>query len=47
MEITRENVLKRIEDYMRKNYELTPACNLSDDEIINMFRIMQKEDLLI
>lgn len=46
-EIIREDVLKRIEDYMRNICELAPACKLSDDEIINMFRIIQKEDLLI
>lgn len=47
IEIIREEVLKRIEDYMRKICELAPACNITDDEIIEMFRIIQKEDKLI
>ncbi len=43
-EIIREEVLRQIEDHMRKICELAPACNLSDDEIIEMFRIIQEED---
>lgn len=43
-EIIKEEVLKQIEEYMRKIYELAPACNLSDDEIIEMFRIIRQEE---
>ncbi len=43
-QIIREEVLKQIENHMRKICELAPACNLSSDEIIEMFRIIQKED---
>ena len=44
MQIIREEVLKQIENYMHKINELAPACKLSDDDVIEMFRIMQKED---
>lgn len=43
-QILREEVLKQIEGYMRKISELAPACKLSNDDVIEMFRIMQKED---
>ncbi|HHW46870.1 MAG TPA: GntR family transcriptional regulator [Clostridiales bacterium] len=43
-EIIREEILKQIEVHMRKICELAPACNLSEDEIIEIFRIIQQED---
>ena len=43
-EIIREGMLKQIEDYMRKICELAPACNLSNEELIEMFRIIQEEE---
>ncbi len=43
-ELIREGNLKEIEEHMRKIMRLAPACNLSDAEIIEMFRVIQKEE---
>lgn len=43
-QIIKEEVLKQIENHMRKICELAPACKLSDDEIIEMFHIILEED---
>jgi len=42
----REENLKQIEAYMRKIMQLAPACQLSDHEIIEIFRTIQKEESL-
>jgi len=40
----REENLKQIEGHMRKIMQLAPACHLSDHEIIEIFRTIQKEE---
>lgn len=42
-ELLREAHLKQIEEYMRKINELAPACSLSDEDVINMMKLMQNE----
>ncbi len=37
--------LKEIEDYMRKIKDLALSCNLTIDEIIEMFKIIVEEEL--
>ncbi len=44
-EMMREANLKEIEEYMRKIKELSVSCNLTIDEIIEMFRIIVEEEL--
>ncbi|MDP4119256.1 MAG: GntR family transcriptional regulator [Bacillota bacterium] len=43
-ELIREAHLRKIEEHMRKIIELAPSCKLSDKDIIEMFRIIQKEE---
>lgn len=43
MELIREAHLQQIEDHIRKIMELAPSCNLSDEDVIEMFRIIRKE----
>lgn len=42
-EMIREQHLKEIEEHMQKITELAPTCNLTDDDLIQMFRIISKE----
>lgn len=42
-ELIKEAHLKQIEEYMRKISELAVFCGLSNDDIIKMFLITQKE----
>lgn len=44
LEMIREDHLRQIEDYMQKIAVLASACNISNQELIEMFRILQKED---
>ena len=44
MEIIRESHLSEIEEHMRKIIELAPACQLTYNDIIEMFRIIMEED---
>lgn len=41
-ELLREDHLKQIEEYMKKINELAPACNLGDEDIIKMMKLIQK-----
>lgn len=43
-EILRETRLKEIEEYMQKIVSISPSCNLSSDEVIDMFKIFIKEN---
>ena len=42
-EMLREEHLKQIEELMQKILELAPSCGLSDDDIIEMLKLLQKE----
>lgn len=44
IEVIREEHLKEIERYMQKISELASACNLSNEDLIEMFRILQREE---
>ena len=39
VELLREENLKKIEEYMQKILQLSAACNISKEELIEMFRI--------
>jgi len=43
IEVIREEYLKKIEDYMQKISELATVCKISNDELIEMFRILKRE----
>ncbi len=43
-EIIREANLKEIEDYMRKILDLSRACSLSTEDIIEMFKLVDEEE---
>lgn len=43
-ELIREEHLKRIEEHLREIQRLAKVCNLSHDDIIEMFSIIQKEE---
>lgn len=43
-ELIREEHLKRIEECIREIQSLAKVCNLSGDDIIEMFHIIQKEE---
>ncbi len=43
-EILKETKLKEIENHMQKIIDISPAVNLSKDELIEMFRIFIKEN---
>ncbi|NLH01143.1 MAG: GntR family transcriptional regulator [Clostridiales bacterium] len=43
VEVIREEHLKEIEKRMREISNLAAACNLSEDEIIEMYRVIQRE----
>ncbi len=42
-EILKETKLKEIEDYMQKIIDISPAVNLSNDELIEIFKTFVKE----
>ncbi|MEN6314746.1 MAG: GntR family transcriptional regulator [Clostridiaceae bacterium] len=44
IEVIREEHLKEIESYMQKISDLASACNLSNDDLIKMFRVLQREE---
>lgn len=44
MELIREEHLKRIEEYIREIQHLAKACNLSHEDIIEMFSIIREEE---
>ncbi|MGE4483965.1 MAG: GntR family transcriptional regulator [Oscillospiraceae bacterium] len=44
MELVREEYFKTIENYMQKISELAGACGITNDELIEMFRILNEED---
>lgn len=46
-EIIREHMLRQIEEHILKICELAPACNLTEGDIIELFRIIQKERELL
>ncbi|NLZ45498.1 MAG: GntR family transcriptional regulator [Clostridiales bacterium] len=43
MEIIKEQHLKEIEEYMGKIAKLAPACRLSEDDLIEMLKIIYNE----
>lgn len=43
-ELIREGNLKKIEEHMREIILLAPSCNLSDDELTEMFRVIRREE---
>ncbi len=43
VELLREENLKKIEDYMQKIAQLAASCNLSREDLIEMFRIIGEE----
>ncbi len=43
-EILRESHLQEIEGYIKKILELAPSCNLSTNEIIEMFKLISEGD---
>ncbi|NCC69921.1 MAG: GntR family transcriptional regulator [Clostridia bacterium] len=44
IEMIREGRLRDIEEHMRKIVQLSRACNLTDGELIEMFRVILEED---
>lgn len=44
IEVIREEHLKEIETHLQRVSELAAACNLSENEIIEMYKIIQRED---
>lgn len=45
VELLREENLKKIEDYMQKIIQLAASCNLSKDELTEMFQISLEEQI--
>lgn len=43
--LLREENLRKIEDYMQKIIQLAASCNLSKDELTEMFRISLEEQI--
>ncbi|WP_075719124.1 GntR family transcriptional regulator [Roseburia sp. 499] len=43
VELLREENLKKIEEYIQKIMQLAASCNLSRQDIIDMFNIMEEE----
>lgn len=43
-ELIREDNLRQIEGLMRKILRLAPGCDLSEDELIEMLRLIRKEE---
>ena len=44
VELVREEHLKKIEEHMQKIAELAPSCNLTNKDLIEMFRILIREE---
>lgn len=44
VELVREENLKKIEEYMQKIAELAPSCNLTNQDLTEMFRILIREE---
>jgi GntR family transcriptional regulator len=44
IELVREENLKKIEEYMQKIAELAPSCNLTNRDLVEMFRILTGEE---
>ena len=44
IELVREENLKNIEEHMQRIAELAPSCNLSNKDLIEMFRILTGEE---
>jgi len=47
VEMIREGRLREIEEQMRNIVRLSRACNLSDDELTEMFRVILKEESFV
>lgn len=43
IEVIREEYLRKIEDYMQRISELASVCKISNDELIEMFRVLKGE----
>lgn len=43
-QIIREEHLKQIEEHMRQILRLAPACSLTGEELLEMFRVIQREE---
>lgn len=41
VELLREENLKKIEDYMQKILKLAASCNLGQEELLEMFKLME------
>lgn len=44
MEFIREEKLKEIEEHMREILRLAPACGMSEDEVMEQFRVILEEE---
>ncbi len=44
IEVIREEHLKEIEDHLQKISGLASACNITNDELIEMLRILKREE---
>ena len=44
LKLVREGNLKLIEEYLQKINTLAEACNLSEDEIIEMYRVIKEQE---
>jgi len=44
VEVIREEHLKEIEAYLQRVSELAATCSLSDDEVFEIYRLIQRED---
>lgn len=44
IEMIREDHLRQIEEHMQKIAMLASACHVSNEELVEMFRVLQKED---
>lgn len=43
VELLREENLKKIEDYMQKILKLAASCNLGQEELLEMFKLMEED----
>jgi len=44
MELVREENLRKIEEYMEKISQLAKQCNITGDELVEMFRTLNEEE---
>lgn len=44
IQLVREEYLRQIEEHMRKILDLAPACGLEGEELIDMLRLIQREN---